>query len=58
MITKKIFRQLIIGKILDDIPIKELLDKKHESEIKQANKIATEIIEFAEEYKLFRSDLK
>lgn len=56
-INKKLFRQLIVGKIIDHIPINELFDKKHESDIKRAQKIATEIIQFAEEQNLFRSDL-
>lgn len=58
MVTKKVFRQLIVGKIIDHIPLDELFDKKNESEIKRAQKIAIEILQFAEEQKLFRSDLK
>lgn len=57
-ITKKIFRQLILGKIIDHVPIDELFDKKHEAEIKRAQKIANEIIEFAEKNNLLNPDLK
>jgi len=56
-ITKNIFRQLILGKILDDVPISEMFEEKHREKIKQSQKIATEIIEFAEEHKLFKDDI-
>jgi len=57
-ITKNIFRQLILGKILDDVPISEMFEEKHREKIKRSQKIATEIIEFAEEHKLFKDDVK
>lgn len=57
-ITKKQFRQLIVGKIIDHIPIIELFKPEHEAEIKQAQKIASEIIEFAEQYHLFNPNIK
>jgi len=39
-VTKKIFKQLIVGKIIDHIPLEELFDKKHEPEVKKAMQIA------------------
>jgi len=57
-ITKKIFGQLILGKIINHIPIEEVFDKKHEAEIKRAKAISKEIIEFAEQYDLFRKNLE
>lgn len=56
-VTKKIFKQLIVGKIIDHIPLEELFDKRHEPKVKKAMQIALEIVAFAEEHKLFRSDL-
>lgn len=58
VITKKLFRQLILGKLLDKVPLSQLSDKKHEEEIKRAQKISSEIIQFAEEHNLFNKDLK
>lgn len=56
-ITKKQFRQLIVGKIIDHIPISELFKPEHENEIKRAQIIAAEIIQFSEQYNLFNPEI-
>jgi hypothetical protein len=51
VITKKIFKQLIMGKLIKS-------DNFDLEEMKEAQRIAIEIIKFAEENNLFRIDLK